>query len=268
MLPPRRPVITITTDFGLTDGYVGAVKGVLLSICPDATLVDVTHLVPPQDVSTGALILRQAAPFFPPETIHLAVIDPGVGTARRAVALSGPLGTFVGPDNGLFTGVIPASLTQVRAVELNRHEYWLPAVSATFQGRDVFAPVAAHLAAGVTLRDVGEPIDAASLVRLPWPAPAIGCGRLTGEVIHVDHFGNLITNIERQHIPDGAPVTVRLGERLIGPLAATYGDSRPGEAIACIGSSGFLEIAVVNGHAGNVLGAGRSCPVTVSFTEE
>ena len=263
----RAPVISITTDYGQSDGYVGAVKGVLLRICPQARLVDITHLVPPQDVFAGALILRQAAPFFPEGTIHLAVVDPGVGTSRRAVAVSCPSGVFVGPDNGLFSGVISSDGAGVLAVELNRPQYWLPGVSATFHGRDIFAPVAAHLAAGVPLQDVGDPIAAESLVRLPWPAPARRGPRLNGEVIHVDHFGNLITNVQARDFTDAAADRVYLGDRDLGPLSSTFGDAEPGEPVTYVGSTALLEIAVVNGSAAAVYGADRGTPVAVGLRE-
>ena len=267
MLSSRPPIITLTTDFGITDSYAAIMKGVLLSICPHAQLVDVSHLVPPQDLAAGALLLRQAAPFFPPETVHLAVVDPGVGTERRAVAVSGPQGLFVAPDNGLLTGVLPPDLSGVRAVDLNRPQFWLPAPSTTFHGRDIFAPVAAYLAAGATLLDVGEPIPPEGLTRLPWPKPTRRGHQLAGEVIYVDHFGNLVTNIQQSDLEHVSAATVFVSEQRAGSVVRTYGDRGPGEPVAYVGSSGLLEIGVVNCNAAEALGAGRGSPVTVILAE-
>jgi S-adenosylmethionine hydrolase len=257
------PIVTLTTDFGLADSYVGIIKGVILRICPNAHLVDLSHLVPPQDIATGALLLRQAAPYFPNDTIHLAVVDPGVGGNRLPVAVSTSSGTFVAPDNGLLTAVLPVDMSGVRAVHLNRPQFWMPTLHPTFHGRDIFAPVAAYLAAGATLLSVGESIPSEDLVRLPWPAPIRTGHQIVGEVIHADHFGNLITNI------DGALLAVHGGTRIslagvdVGALVRTYSDRGPGEPAAYIGSSGLLEIAVVECNAAQVLGAGRGTPVVV-----
>jgi hypothetical protein len=267
MFQERRPVVTLTTDFGITDAYVGIVKGVILSICPHATLVDISHSVPPQDVATAALILRQAAPYFPPETIHVAIVDPGVGTDRRAVAAISPLGVFVAPDNGILTGVLPAALVGIRAVHLNRPQFWLAAPGATFHGRDLFAPVAAYLAAGTSLLDVGQPIDPEGLVRLPWPEPVTVPGEIVGEIIHVDHFGNLVANIDRRTLERNTVETVFVGEREVGALVSTYGDRGPGQPAAYIGSSGLLEVAVVNCDASQALGAGKGTPVRVTVAQ-
>jgi len=264
-------------------------KGVILSICPAARLVDLSHQVPPQDILAGALILRQAAPYFPPGTIHLAVVDPGVGGNRRPVAVRIGQAIYVLPDNGLITGVCPpqsppdGEKSRVSAVHLNRPAFWRSspaplappqfggmggraggeALSATFHGRDIFAPVAAHLAAGASLLDVGEMIDPAGLVRFPWPAvtrtPADGGWTLTGEVIYIDHFGNLITNIAGSDLT--GPGRVWVADRPAGPLRRTYADGQPGELIAYVGSSGLLEIAIVNGNAAATIGAGRGTMV-------
>ena len=189
------PLVTLTTDFGLRDAYVAAMKGVILSICPEARLVDVSHEVAPQDVMEAAFVLRQAVPYFPPEAVHLVVVDPGVGTARRPVALRHGGHRFVGPDNGLFALLLDGAAPET-LVGLDRPAFWrTEAPSTTFHGRDVFAPVAAHLAAGRRLAEVGTP--AAALESLHWALPIADAQGLRGWVVHVDHFGNGITNIPR-----------------------------------------------------------------------
>jgi S-adenosylmethionine hydrolase len=257
------PIVTLTTDFGLVDSYVGIIKGVILRICPNARLVDLSHLVPPQDIATGALLLRQAAPYFPSDTIHLAVVDPGVGGNRLPVAVSTGSGTFVAPDNGLVTAVLPADMSSVRAVHLNRPQFWMPTLHPTFHGRDIFAPVAAYLAAGATLLSVGESIPPEDLVRLSWPTPIRTANQIIGEVVHTDHFGNLITNIERDLLVDEGAARISLAGVDVGALVQTYSDRGPGEPAAYLGSSGLLEIAVVDCNAAQVLGAGRGAPVIV-----
>jgi S-adenosyl-L-methionine hydrolase (adenosine-forming) len=255
------PIVTLTTDFGLADSYVGIIKGVILGICPNARLVDLSHLVPPQDIATAALLLRQAAPYFPADTIHLAVVDPGVGGSRLAVAVGAPSGVFVAPDNGLLTAVLPADLAGVRAVHLNQPRFWLPTLHPTFHGRDIFAPVAAHLAAGVPLLSLGQSIRPQDLVRLPWPIPTVTADQIVGEVIHTDHFGNLITNIDGAQLTVLGQLRISLAGADVGALVRTYSDRGPGEPAAYIGSSGLLEIAVVECNAAQVLGAGRGAPV-------
>ncbi len=256
---PARTVITFTTDFGFADGWAAAMKGTVLRLAPDAQLVDVTHAVPPQDVRAGAFVLGTTWAAFPPGTIHLAVVDPGVGTARRAVALEVERHRFVGPDNGLFTFPLrraAASGLPVEAVVLDRPAFHGPEASTTFHGRDVFAPVAGHLAAGRTLGEVGSPLDAASLVR-----QRVQAAGSRGEVLHVDRFGNLVTSLPR---PEGA-VRVRLPGA--GPAAATlrlvetFADVPPGEAAALVGSAGLVEIVVNQGRAAERFAARRGDPV-------
>jgi S-adenosyl-L-methionine hydrolase (adenosine-forming) len=259
----QSPIVTLTTDFGLADSYVGILKGVILRICPNAHLVDLSHLVPPQDIAAGALLLRQAAPYFPSDTIHLAVVDPGVGGSRLPVAVSTDSGTFVAPDNGLLTAVLPLNVAGVRAVHLNRPQFWMPTLHPTFHGRDIFAPVAAYLAAGATLLSVGESIPPEDLVRLPWPTPVITTSKIVGAVIYADHFGNLITNIDGSQLVSLGNTHISLARADVGALVRTYGDHCPGEPAAYIGSSGLLEIAVVQCNAAQVLGAGRGTPVAV-----
>jgi len=275
-------VITVTTDFGTADGYVGAMKGVMLSIAPHVRLVDLSHQVPPQDVALAAYLLYTVAPFFPPNTVHLAVVDPGVGTRRRAIALRTPQGTFVGPDNGLFTYVL-AEARQWAAVELSNPDYCLPHVSSTFHGRDLFSPAAAYLAAGIPLQALGPPVT--DPVTLPLPHLEIGRGQVEGEVLHADRFGNLITSVGRLRwdgddlvlIPafrrDLSPpvripaMTARIelaGQALVG-IQRTYGEVALGELLALVGSEGFLEVAVRQGNAQETVGARRGYLVRVCF---
>ncbi len=273
------PILTLLTDFGTEDEYVGVMKGVILSIAPDVRLVDITHQIPPQDVRRAALLLSNAVPYFPPDTVHLAVVDPGVGTERRALAVRTPAGTFVGPDNGLFSWVL-AEVPEWRAVEIREPAYRLPRVSFTFHGRDIFAPAAAHLAAGVPLERLGPWV--ADPVWLPLPRLEIGAGVLEGEVLSADRFGNLTTSIGRFRwdgdrlllAPAFRPAS---GEMGLNPADArvvlagvelrgirrTYGEVAVGEPVALVGSSGFLEIAVRQGSAAAATGAAPGAPVTV-----
>ena len=190
----RNPIITLTTDFGVADGYVGTMKGVILGIVPDARLVDISHEITPQNVRQAAYVLYTAYPFFPPGTIHLAVVDPGVGGTRRPIALRTPKGYFVGPDNGILSYVMAREPVEA-LVELADPRYRLPHVSHTFHGRDVFAPAAAHLAAGVPIAALGPPV--ADPVTFPPPRLEVGPDIITGEVLHADRFGNVITSIGR-----------------------------------------------------------------------
>jgi S-adenosylmethionine hydrolase len=249
-------IITLLTDFGLEDGYVAAMKGVIAGIAPDARLVDVSHLVPPQDVAFARFRLLTAAPFFPPGTVHLAVVDPGVGTARRAVAIRGGSGSsFVGPDNGLFSGVLEAD-PPVAAVELSDARFWrTPSPSATFHGRDIFSPVAAHLARGTPLESLGPAIPLEGLVTLDFPGWELVPGGAHGAIQAIDRFGNLISNVPGTVLADRGPWTASIGGRTLTGRR-TYGDVPAGEALALVGSQGFVEIAVHRGDARKALDAG------------
>ncbi len=255
---PLRPIVTFTTDFGLADGWAAAMKGVVLGLARDAVLVDITHAVPPQDIRTGAFVLGTTYSAFPPGTIHVAVVDPGVGTARRALALEADGHRFVGPDNGLFTLPLRRAAergTRPRAVVLDRPAYHRPVVSATFHGRDIFAPVAGHLAAGLPLEEVGSPAGEPPL-QLP-----LRSGSRRGEVLHVDRFGNLITSLE----PPAGPGCIRLPgagpEAAALPLVRTFADVKPGEAAALVGSAGLVEVIVNQGSAAARFAARRGDPV-------
>jgi len=252
MQTKRTPIITLTTDFGQRDGYVGSMRGVILSICPQARLTDLSHDIPPQDIQSAAFILYQAFFFYPSHTIHCVVVDPGVGSKRRAVAVHTDRGIFVGPDNGVFSLVLNLANVNVdETVTLTNPDFQLPNVSATFHGRDIFAPAAAHIANGLPLRKFGPP--AINLVQL------ISAKRSEADlcrIIHIDHFGNLVLSVTASHIKDPERVTFVLGDKVIKSLNSTFADVAEGQLLAYIGSSwDHIEIATRNGNAARELGA-------------
>ncbi len=255
------PIITLTTDFGTADGYVGAMKGVILNIHPGVTIVDLSHEIPPQNVRQAAFVLHTAAPYFPAGTIHLAVVDPGVGSARRPIAIQIPGATLVGPDNGLFSFFLTERPAGSRSIiQLTRPAFWLPAPSHTFHGRDIFAPVAAHLARGVPITDLGDPIDDPVVFPIPQPKMRLD-GAVVAHVLHIDHFGNLVTDVRATgpmapHL--GAETTVEIAGRRIAGVRQTFADVATGEPVAYVGSSGYLEIAIRQGNAAAVLGVTTS----------
>jgi hypothetical protein len=257
-----RPIVTLTTDFGIRDSYVGVMKGVILSICPTAHLVDITHAITPQNVVEAAFIVQSFVPYFPVGTVHLVVVDPGVGSPRRAIALTTPRARYVGPDNGVLGPVWQDARTrwtpaEVRTVELTVPRFWRPQVSTTFHGRDIFAPVAAHLAAGIPLRAFGPALDTIEVASLPEPVREPD-GSLRGSIIYVDHFGNCVSNITVAHLdwlgPQHQELEVTVGEHSVGTIQRTYADVAPGMPLALPGSNGRLELAVRNGHASQTLG--------------
>ena len=244
---PEPKILTLLTDFGLNDVYVGVMKGVIAQINPTLTVVDLTHQIPPQNIAAGRFCLMSAYRYFPDETVHVAVVDPGVGGNRRAIALQFPSGFLVGPDNGLFGGILSQS-PAIAAVELSNPDYWrVPTPSATFHGRDIFAPVGAHLSRGVSLQQLGREIDLASLVELPIPE----CQRIdrgvTGCIQYCDRFGNLVTNIPGSLVQGKFWSVEIAGETILG--CQTYSDSPVGSLIALVDSNGWVEIAVNGGNA-------------------
>jgi S-adenosyl-L-methionine hydrolase (adenosine-forming) len=256
----RRPLITLLTDFGTRDAYVASMKGVILGLNPQAVLVDLTHEIPPQDIRAGALNLAAAAPYFPPDTIHLAVVDPGVGASRRALAARCRGQLWVGPDNGLFSLVFNQAAPVI--VSLENPRYFNPQVSATFHGRDIFAPVAAHLSLGVDLSRFGPKLT--DPISLNLPAPHFTPEAVAGEIIYVDRFGNLISNIPAADLLDwlaARDLSLTLGSVALRGLARTYRDAAPGEFLALVGSHGFLEIACAEASAARRLNAGLGLPV-------
>jgi S-adenosyl-L-methionine hydrolase (adenosine-forming) len=260
---PPRPLITLLTDFGTRDAYVAGLKGVILSLNPEANLVDLSHEVPPQDVRAGALILAAAAPYFPPGAIHLAVVDPGVGSPRRAVAARCREQFWVGPDNGVFH-LIFSRAPGLTLVSLENPAYFRPRVSATFHGRDIFAPVAAHLSLGVDLDHFGPRIT--DPVSLNFPEPGFGPEAVRGEIIWVDRFGNLVSNIPAADLTawlGQARLHLSLGSLRLQGLARTYMETAPGEFLALEGSHGFLEIACTMDNAARRLQAGVGLAVEI-----
>ncbi|HEY9878001.1 MAG TPA: SAM-dependent chlorinase/fluorinase [Leptolyngbyaceae cyanobacterium] len=256
------PLITLLTDFGTQDAYVGIMKGVIAQICPDAQVIDLTHQIPPQDLFAARFNLLNAYPYFPPGTLHVAVVDPGVGTIRRGVVIQTANAFLIGPDNGIFSGILQQD-PPITAVALTDSAYWrTPSISTTFHGRDVFSPVAAHLAKGVSIQAMGETISLQSLTSLNFPHPVQEGNRIRGSVQYCDRFGNLITNLTPQDLPS-APWQVRIGQRTL-PSAKTYGDLPPGQPLALIGSHGWLEIAINGGNAQEVLQAGIETPLWVT----
>jgi S-adenosyl-L-methionine hydrolase (adenosine-forming) len=297
-------LITLTTDFGLADGYVGTMKGVIFSRAPHTHIIDLSHEIAPQDIAAGAFVLYRAYRYFSPETIHVVVVDPGVGTARRALLLVTDQGRFVGPDNGLFGYALreaialaagwvgtPASVPAVwhpdfdvdatlattpreylpAAYLLNNASYWLAGPGATFQGRDLFAPVAAHLANGAAPADLGQPVALESLTLLPASASRVSPDVIEGHVISADHFGNLITNIAAGLLPALGPLEalqVTLGPHRLQGIHSTYGVAQHGTPLVLINSAGLLEIAIREGHAARQLGSHVGDRVLCSHEKE
>ncbi len=256
-----RPVITLTTDFDQMDGYVGAMKGVILSICPRAELVDITHQIRPQAVQQAAYVLSTVVTYYPPGTVHLVVVDPGVGSERRPVAVQTERATYVGPDNGVLSLALDLAPAR-QAVHLTEPRYRLSPVSATFHGRDVFAPAAAHLACGVAVEEMGKTFPVSDLASLPVPKPEPQPdGGWQGAILHIDHFGNLITNF--RPCPHHYGLRVGAGGRWLEQISATFSDVAPGELVAYAGSSGYLEIAVREGSAADQLALDVGDPVRI-----
>ncbi|MFQ5678207.1 MAG: S-adenosyl-l-methionine hydroxide adenosyltransferase family protein [Gemmatimonadota bacterium] len=253
-------VISLTTDFGTADGYVGELKGVLLSHAPGARLVDVTHEVEPGDVEGGAWLLARIWERYPPGTVHLVVVDPGVGGARLPLAARAAERWFVGPDNGLLS-LISRRHPVEEARRLDAERMAVPTLSDTFHGRDLFAPAAAHLARGGEAGDLGPALDSAGLVRLSLPEPERSEARIRGEILRVDRFGNLISNVPTAWLPDRPAVEIA-GARL-ETVGRGYGDGELGELLLIRGSGGMLEIAARGGSAAVRLGAGRGEPLVV-----
>ena len=265
-------IITLTTDFGLSDAYVAAMKGVILSISPEAKIIDICHSIESQNISQAAFVLSTAYEFFPQRTIHVVVVDPGVGTERKAVILRTPSADFVAPDNGVLSYVLqhfyqphplqttPAERPRriklaagLEAVDITRPEFWRSPVSPTFHGRDIFAPVAAHLSLGSPPINFGEAITSLTVLSLLTPYQASD-GALVGRVLHIDNFGNLITNIRRDDLPRKArEITIDIVGRSISGLSHTYAEGIG--LLALIGSSGYLEMSLKEGDASVFLGA-------------
>ena len=278
------PIITLLTDFGQADAFVGIMKGVILNIVPHAQLVNLSHLIPPQDIKQAAFILMTAVPFFPEGTVHLVVVDPGVGSSRRPIAVETPRARFVAPDNGVLSYAL-ALTGNYRIVELTNRRYRLPEISSTFHGRDIFSPAAAHLASGVPLEDLGATVD--TPVLLDPPRLLVEGDRLQAEVLNVDHFGNLRTSIHTLTWEDDTlslrpifgidterspavrfsaeRVQISVGRLRIEGISTTFSAVQPGQPLAYIGSEGGLEIAINQGNAAREFGVKPGDPVLLNF---
>jgi len=259
-----RPVVALLTDFGTRDHYAGTMKGVALAICPEITFVDITHDIAPYDTLGGALELAASYRYFPAGTVFVVVIDPGVGSARRAIAAEAGSYRFVGPDNGVLSLALN-EMSPARVVELTNERYARPTVSRTFEGRDRFAPAAAWLARGAELAEMGDPL--AAWTQLAIPTPTVAAGRVDGEVVRVDRFGNLVSNLDRRIVEDfaqGRGIEVTVGGRAVGSVVTTYADASPGSVCALFGSSEHLEVAVSGGSAAELLGLARGATVALS----
>jgi S-adenosyl-L-methionine hydrolase (adenosine-forming) len=250
------PVITLTTDFGVKDGFVGTMKGVIWQICPEAKIADISHDIIPQSVVEGAYALWRAYPYFPPGTIHIAVVDPGVGTSRRPIVVQSGSQFFVAPDNGLLTPIFKDAAKKSQPLEIIHainQAYWLPVISHTFHGRDIFSPIGAHLACGVALAVFGPAIK--DVVHLDMPEPEKTRNGWLAHITVIDVFGNLTTDLPFEQIHGIEKITFHIYDQKIKGLTQSYGYAKPGELIALVDSENFIEIAMVNGSAARSLGA-------------
>lgn len=258
-------IITLTTDYGTDDHLVGTLKGVILKINPDVDIIDITHRVAPFDLLDGALTIGAAYSYFPPKTIHVVVVDPGVGTERRPLLVSGQNQYFIAPDNGVLSVVYEREQNAV-VRHANADHYYLQPLSKTFHGRDIFAPVAAWLSKGYQTASMGEEIT--DYKRFALPRPKDADGDLKGVVLRIDSFGNLITNFREQDLPgvseNGGAIKLQVGPHAVTRLVETFANGNAGEPIAYFGSSGYLEIAVNKGNASKTLSVGRGTPVVLA----
>ena len=261
--------LSFLTDYGLEDGFVAACHGVSARIAPHATIIDVTHLIPPGDVRRGAAVLAQTVPYLPP-AVHVAVVDPGVGTARRGIAVAAGDSVFIGPDNGLLSWAVTAVGGAARAFSLTNRELWLTRVTPTFHGRDIFMPVAAHLAADAELAAAGEEIDIGGLVTLPAPERVVRDFTAAGEVLTVDRFGNVQLSVTAADateigVKPGGTVLVRLGHRqLTLPYRDTFGAVGAGELVVYADSAGLVSVAVNGGSAAQRLGLPPGAQISIT----
>jgi S-adenosylmethionine hydrolase len=260
----KDPLVTLTTDFGQGSSYVAAMKGVLLGVNPRARLLDLSHAIPPQDLRYASFFLRAAVPYFPPDTLHVVVVDPGVGTERAILYAEVGGQRLLVPDNGCWTGLAELHGPPARVLRLAEPRWWRPEVSATFHGRDIFAPAAGHLSLGLDPGLLGPP--AADWVRLELPAAVLGEQVLEGEVAFIDPFGNLLTNIPGEALRrwEGRALEVRVGGERVTRQVRTYGEAEPGSLVVLVSSVGTLEVAVSHGRAAGRLGAQVGTPVRVT----
>jgi len=263
----KKSIVTLLTDFGTQDHYIGSMKGVILSINPLCSLVDITHEVSAYDIKEGAFILANAYSSFPKGTIHVAVVDPGVGGTRKPILLVTSHYLFLGPDNGLFTFALRKEKIK-QVVALTNKKYFLPQISVTFHGRDIFAPVAGHLSLGVKPKNFGEEID--KWAELIFPKPWVAGGNWVGEIFHIDAFGNLVSNIDKQpfHNANDHSIVINVGKKTIHGLKKGYWEGKRGELIALFGSRGFLEISVREGNAQKMLKVNKGDKIQIHLRSE
>lgn len=256
-------IITLTTDFGNDDPYVAVMKGVILDLNPEVTIVDICHNIKPQNIAQAAYILSTTYHYFPRGTVHIAVVDPGVGTERQAVLLITSQAFFLGPDNGVLSYIVEESLPEIEAIALTNPHFWLSPLSNTFHGRDIFAPAAAHLSLGVSPYEFGDVISSVAAISIPHPQ--IGeDGVLIGRVIHIDRFGNLVSDIKRENLPRGR-IFIEVSGHIIDDLSSSYEDEE--ELLAIIGSGERLEVSLRNGSAARFLRANIGDEVKVGATK-
>jgi S-adenosyl-L-methionine hydrolase (adenosine-forming) len=259
-----RRIITLTTDFGGSDHFAGTMKGVILGIYPAARIVDISHEVQPFEVADGGFTIAQACRYFPRRSIHVVVVDPGVGSTRRPLVAEAGGQYFIAPDNGVLSMVLAGEKAKVR--QITNERYFLKPVSRTFHGRDVFAPVAAHLAAGIPPAKFGPRIE--DYLRLTFDKPVrTGKRSWTGSILKVDRFGNLITNLHIDEFPDVStrPFELNAGLQVVRRMALTFSECEPGELFVVVGSSGYLEVATNQGSAAKSLGCGAGSPVELTL---
>jgi S-adenosylmethionine hydrolase len=265
MAESSNKIITLTTDFGTADGYSGVIKGVILSVNSVATIIDITHGVKQFDIRSAAWIIRNAYKFFPNESIHMVIVDPKVGSAQRPIVITSPVGTFVGPDNGTFS-MVTGELPNARAYELTEKRYWLPiTLSHSFHARDLYGPTCAHLSMGVPAAEMGRELAIDSLKRLDISEPVVSALSYVGEIVYIDHYGNLITNIPNEHA--ASLRRCYLGNRFIGIIEQSYASVPRGSVAVIEGSHGYIEIAVNQGRAVDLLMAKIGQPVRLAMSE-
>ena len=242
-------IITILTDFGTKDHYTGSIKGVIYGINPEAIIADITHEVPRHDIISASFLLKSFHGYFPRGTVHLVVVDPGVGSSRLPVAVSAGGQFFIGPDNGVFS-LIYENSRELKIIAIENEDYMRSEISSTFHGRDVFAPAAAHISRGLPIEDLGSPLS--SPVLLDFPEPAINGNEISGEILYTDTFGNMTTNIKGSNVPVNS--TIIIDSHRIEHISASYSEAAEGELLALTGSSGYLEISVNRGSARELIG--------------
>ena len=261
--------ITLLTDFGTTEGEHTVMKGVIWNIVPGNPIADLSHNIRPQNILEASLVLERTAYYFPPETVHIVVVDPGVGTTRRPIAAQFGDQFFVGPDNGVCTPMLERAERENKTVEivhLDKPEYWLEEVSNIFHGRDIFSPCGGHLAKGVPLKDLGTPVS--DVIRFHRPVPEIQADGAQCEILHTDYYGNIIVNIQREDLEPLRPVKIKIGSETLDGIKETFGDVLEGELVAVYSPTYYLMVAVRNGNAEARLGAKRGDPVEIKSNQE